>query len=85
MSDGHNGPSGPMPEVTVIDPSKWPTLHTMTEKGKAMYDIFCAARTEARQTEEVQAHVAEFIEAGKEQGDKMTEIMEQAAKGGLTG
>lgn len=85
MSDGHNGPSGPMPEAKVIDTSKWPTLHNMTERAKAMYEVFCKAREETRSTAEGQANAQEFHQVGKEQGEKIKEYLEEVVQGGLTG
>jgi hypothetical protein len=85
MWGGHNGPSGPTPEAKVIDISKWPTLHNMTEKAQAMYKVFCQAREETRATAEGQANAAEFHQVGKEQGEKIMECLEEVAKGSLTG
>jgi hypothetical protein len=97
MSEGHNGPSGPIQDISTCDiraeameafkaagePTShrtfWPTLHNMTEKAKAMYEIFCEARAITRATHEGQANATEFFDVGKEQGDKMAEIMEQVA------
>lgn len=61
------------------------SAHEMTEAGKYFYDMFCAARAESRATAEGREKVTEFIELGKEQGDKMTKIMEDVAQGALTG
>lgn len=83
MWGGHNGPSGPMPEAKVIDTSKWPTLHNMTEKAQAMYKVFCQARAETRATAEGQANAAEFAQVGKEQGEKIKEYLEEVAQGRL--
>lgn len=108
MSDGHNGPSGPIQDISgeamtlykaMGEPTShreffpkldeamksWPTLHNMTEKAKAMYEVFCEARAITRATQEGQANAAEFFDVGKEQGDKMAQIIEEASKGGLTG
>jgi hypothetical protein len=58
-----------MSTVTDASGKQWATLHNMTEKAKAMYEVFCEARAISRQTPEGQAHAAEFFEVGKEQGD----------------
>jgi hypothetical protein len=81
MWGGHNGPSGPMPETTVIDISKASEqkMH-MTEKGKAMYEMFCAARAETRATAEGVTNAAEFFEVGKEQGEKVLQLIKENQK-----
>lgn len=80
MWGGHNGPSGPMPDATVIDISKTSEqkMH-LTEKAKAMYEVFCAARAETRATAEGVANATEFHELGKEQGEKVTKMIKETS------
>jgi hypothetical protein len=60
----------------------WPTLHNMTEKARAMYEIFCEARAITRATEDGQANASEFFEVGKEQGDMLqAKVLEDAKEG----
>jgi hypothetical protein len=97
---GHNGPSGPMKDVSFCDiraeameaykaagePTShrtfWPTLHNMTEKAKAMYEIFCEARAITRATADGQANASEFFEVGKEQGDILEAKVKAESEGG---
>lgn len=63
-----------MSNTTDASGTQWPTLHNMTEKGKAMYEIFCEARAVTRATAEGQTNAAEFFEVGKEQGDFVQKV-----------
>ena len=100
---GHNGPSGPMKDVSSCDiraeameafkaagePTShrtfWPTLHNMTDKARAMYEIFCEARAITRATEEGQANAAEFFQVGKENGDFIKSVAEAEGNAGSEG
>jgi hypothetical protein len=52
----------------------------MTEKAKAMYEVFCAARAESRATEEGAAKVAEFHEVGKESAEAVDKFLKDVEK-----
>jgi len=52
----------------------------LTEKGKALFDMFCAARAETRATAEGAANATEFFDLGKEQGDKVLQLIKEKAE-----
>lgn len=49
----------------------------LTDKAKTLYEMFCAARKETRATAEGAANAAEYHELGKEQGDKVIQMVKE--------
>lgn len=59
-----------------IDDAKFPTLHNMTEKHTALYEIFCKARAEHRAMQDPEdiARREEFLDAGKKAAEGQCDI-----------
>jgi hypothetical protein len=53
----------------------------LTDKAKTLYELFCKARAETRATTEGAANAAEFFDVGKEQGDKVVEMIKEKEAG----
>jgi len=57
----------------------------LTDKAKTLYELFCKARAETRATTEGAANAAEFFDVGKEQGDKVIQLVQEAGVSEKTG